>query len=355
MVKISSPGRICLFGEHQDYLGLPIIAAAISKRITVQGAKRSDNKILIDLPDINESEYFEIQNKIPYLKERDYLRSSVNVLIREGYSFSKGIDCKVTGDIPINSGTSSSSALITSWINFLVRMSDQSSFLQPEKIAELAYKAEVLEFSEPGGIMDHYSTAIGNVIWLESFPEIKIKKYSPRLGAFVLGDSKEPKDTKAILARVKYGVLKILEELKRKYSNFSLHNISSDELGKFKSDLSDTQFELLVGTIKNRDFSFFAKKLFESETLDHIKIGSLLNLHQNVLRDIQKISTKKIDSMIDTALNAGALGAKINGSGGGGCMFAYAPNNPEKVLEAVKKIASDSFIVNVDEGTRLEN
>ena len=355
MVKISSPGRICLFGEHQDYLGLPIIAAAISKRITVQGAKRSDNKILIDLPDINESEYFEIQNKIPYLKERDYLRSSVNVLIREGYSFSKGIDCKVTGDIPINSGTSSSSALITSWINFLVRMSDQSSFLQPEKIAELAYKAEVLEFSEPGGIMDHYSTAIGNVIWLESFPEIKIKKYSPRLGAFVLGDSKEPKDTKAILARVKYGVLKILEELKRKYSNFSLHEISSDELGKFKSDLSDTQFELLVGTIKNRDFSFSAKKLFESETLDHIKIGSLINLHQKILRDIQKISTKKIDSMIDTALNAGALGAKINGSGGGGCMFAYAPNNPEKVLEAVKKIASDSFIVNVDEGTRLEN
>jgi galactokinase len=24
---VSTPGRLCLFGEHQDYLGLPVIAA----------------------------------------------------------------------------------------------------------------------------------------------------------------------------------------------------------------------------------------------------------------------------------------------------------------------------------------
>jgi galactokinase len=28
--SISSPGRICLFGEHQDYLGLPVIPMAIN-------------------------------------------------------------------------------------------------------------------------------------------------------------------------------------------------------------------------------------------------------------------------------------------------------------------------------------
>ena len=30
---ISSPGRICLFGEHQDYLGLPVIPMAIDRRL----------------------------------------------------------------------------------------------------------------------------------------------------------------------------------------------------------------------------------------------------------------------------------------------------------------------------------
>ena len=31
------------------------------------------------------------------------------------------------------------------------------------------------------------------------------------------------------------------------------------------------------------------------------------------------------------------MDGKINGSGGGGCMFAYVPNNPEAIAEAIKK------------------
>ncbi len=73
-----------------------------------------------------------------------------------------------------------------------------------------------------------------------------------------------------------------------------------------------------------------------------------------MLKDVLKISTPKIDRMIDATLDAGAYGAKINGSGGGGCMFAYAPENTDKVLEAVKNISPDSHIVKVDEGTREE-
>ncbi|MDC0235199.1 galactokinase family protein, partial [Candidatus Marinimicrobia bacterium] len=39
-LEISTPGRICLFGEHQDYLGLPVIAMAISLRGKIKGQKR---------------------------------------------------------------------------------------------------------------------------------------------------------------------------------------------------------------------------------------------------------------------------------------------------------------------------
>ena len=44
-------------------------------------------------------------------------------------------------------------------------------------------------------------------------------------------------------------------------------------------------------------------------------------------------------------------GGKINGSGGGGCMFAYAPNNSEAIAEAIKKAGGKSYIVQADEGT----
>ena len=68
-----------------------------------------------------------------------------------------------------------------------------------------------------------------------------------------------------------------------------------------------------------------------------------------------KISTPKIDRMIDVALTAGALGAKINGSGGGGCMFAYAPEKYEQVSEAIAKVGGKPFIISIDEGVKVEN
>ena len=39
-LEVSTPGRICLFGEHQDYLGLPVIAMGISLRSIIKGQKR---------------------------------------------------------------------------------------------------------------------------------------------------------------------------------------------------------------------------------------------------------------------------------------------------------------------------
>jgi galactokinase len=58
--------------------------------------------------------------------------------------------------------------------------------------------------------------------------------------------------------------------------------------------------------------------------------------------------------MIEAALNAGAYGAKINGSGGGGCMFAYAPENPDKIKTAVEDARGEAFVIVPDTGSREE-
>jgi len=351
-IKVSTPGRICLFGEHQDYLNLPIIASAISKRIYIEGYKRLDSMVNIQMPDIGKHESFYLSGPLKYEIERDYLRSTINVLLREKFTFSKGFDCIIHGEIPINAGTSSSSALIVSWINFLTRLSDQEIIMPAEEIALLAYKAEVLEFSEPGGMMDHYSTAIGGIIGLKSFNGIKVEKINAKLGAFILGNSGEPKDTKQILARVKNGVIEIKDYLKKSDNEFSLQTILQKDVKKYRSSLNADQYELLCGTINNRDITMEAEQVLKTEPLNHIKIGELLNKHQAVLRDILKISTTKIDRMIELALEAGAYGAKINGSGGGGCMFAYAPENPEKVMAAINTIGKEAYIIYSENGTQ---
>jgi galactokinase len=90
------------------------------------------------------------------------------------------------------------------------------------------------------------------------------------------------------------------------------------------------------------------------ELPDHRRLGELLTQHQEVLRDVLRISTPKIDRMIEAAMEAGAYGAKINGSGGGGCMFAYAPENPGWVAEAIERVGGKATTVTTDAGTRTE-
>ncbi|GAB4014098.1 hypothetical protein GCM10028808_35400 [Spirosoma migulaei] len=353
---VSTPGRICLFGEHQDYLGLPVIAAAISRRIQIKACQSEQTGFRLNLPDIGESVSIPFDGQpLPYPQIRDYFRSAVNVLLREGFSFSKGIEGEVHGNIPINSGTSSSSALLVTWLNVLALLADKPRQLSQEKLAELAYVAEVLEFGEPGGMMDHYSTAVGHVIYLESQPKIRLEKLSPALGTFVLGDSQEPKDTIGILKRVKYGMLDIVAKLKAINPTFSLFESEITEVVEFKDVLSKDDYILLKGNIENRDILRDALTVLKSPTgLDHVRFGQLLTNHQTNLREAQRISTPKIDRMLDAALNAGALGGKINGSGGGGCMFVYAPNEPEKVAEAIEREGGKAYVISVDAGTTVE-
>ena len=348
-MRISTPGRICLFGEHQDYLGLPVIAMAISLRVILEGKKRQDRKVIIHKPDLGETETFSLDD-LSYTKPRDYFKSGIIVCKNAGLTFSTGFECEVTSKIPIRAGTSSSSAISVSWIHFLSQIADVRPNWDQQKIGELAYKTEVEEFNEPGGMMDQYSTAMGFLIYIQSEPGITIESINPNLGTFVLGDSCEPKDTMGILSRCRNSRLEIIQKLKMKNPTSTIHMLDD---GTDISDLNASEIELYKGTLKNRDLLKRALSELEKEEPNHESIGQLLSDHHQVLRDVLKVSTPKIETMMDAASNVGALGGKINGSGGGGCMFAYAPNNPEQVAEAIEKAGGKAYIIQHDEGTRI--
>ena len=57
--------------------------------------------------------------------------------------------------------------------------------------------------------------------------------------------------------------------------------------------------------------------------------------------------------MLEAAISAGAIGGKINGSGGGGCMFAYAPEDPKAVASAIESVGGKAHIITADEGTKF--
>ncbi len=108
----------------------------------------------------------------------------------------------------------------------------------------------------------------------------------------------------------------------------------------------------LVAAVKNYQYTNQAYKEIKKskQGFNSDLIGDLMNRHHKVLRDLLRISTPKIEKMIGAAEKAGAKGAKITGSGQGGCMVAFCPGKETMVSKAIEETGGRSYIVEVTSG-----
>ena len=363
MIRLKAPARICLFGEHQDYLNYPVIAMAISKYIYLEASRISDQKFNIELPNINDKLEIQLNNtKLDYESNRDYLRSGYNQFLRKGVKFNKGYSIKITGDIPINAGAASSSAFVIAWLSFLNIISGET--IGKKELADIGYQAEVAEFGEAGGKMDFYTSIYGNIIYLTPSEGIsEVIEIPLKLDGFILGDSKEKKDTVEDLRKTKLlskNAFKTLSEIMPEFNEY-LTNL--EEIKPLLPSLHKEHQDKIIGNIINRDLTLSAKKLINewkkhtdqlpnSNEISNFyyQLGLLLNKHQTELRERIKISTPKIDRIISACIKAGALGAKINGSGFGGTMFALLPNKQTVLQNAIENSGGKAIPIKTSNG-----
>ena len=353
-LSVSAPGRICLFGEHQDFLGLAVVAAAIDRRIYIEGTPRRDWILHMDMPDIRQTDSMDFSKPIEYRKRRDYLRSSVNILLRKGLDLPHGFDCTMRSTIPINAGVSSSSAMIVAWLTFLLNAADMGDRFSRVELASLAHQAEVVEFGEPGGMMDHFASAMGNLIWVDTRPPFEAEYLNVKLQGFVLGDSREKKRTLDVLGSSRSDVNEGIKLLEESFPGFELQTTPAGEIMPLVDRLPERIAKRLRANLINRDIRIEAVEMLRSGKVDPVRLGALLTLHHEQLRDGIGVSTEKMDRMCEVSLEARALGAKMNGSGGGGCMFAYAPGRQDEVRAAIERVGGKAYKVIVDSGARVE-
>ncbi|MBN1195816.1 MAG: GHMP kinase [Candidatus Aminicenantes bacterium] len=354
-ITAEAPGRICLFGEHQDYLGFPVIAAAIDRTIVIRGKAQGPPRARVELPDIDSREAFNLPPD-HYAGSRDYLRSSARVLARRGLLGPVGIHAVVRGDIPIQAGTSSSSALVVAWIGFLLAAAGGTASrfsLDAGKVAELAYSAEVAEFNESGGRMDHYASACGGVIYLESEPRVNCESLPASLKDFVLGDSREPKDTLKTLARLNHGQNEGLRQLMCAADICDRRELTLDHANVFLKVVEREWRDYAQAAIENHWITREARKALLSVHPEKGLLAGLMNRLQQLLRDKLRVSTPRLNAMIEASLDAGSLAAKINGSGEGGCMFAWCPGKREEVMEAIRRAGGTALAIQIGPGLRV--
>ncbi len=362
-IRIRAPGRICLFGEHQDYLGYPTISMAIDRYIFLEAKRDLNNHLIINMPDINDKCDIPLSSReLEYLSDRDYLRSGYNQFIRREIQFNKGYKVKIYSNIPINAGVSSSSAFVIAWLYFLNLIS--KSNLPKLELAKLGYDTEVTEFREAGGMMDHYTSVFGGILYLQAREnDIIMKNFPLKLSGFVLGDSLEKKATVDDLRNVKRKSIKAFNELRKIYPEFDQYLTELTLIEPFLYQLSSELRKKIVGNLINRDLTESALNLVENfykkldrdvtmkESLNfYHKLGELINLHHFHLRENIGVSTIKIETMISNSLKKGALGAKINGSGFGGTIFAFNPKNQLDIKSAIEEVDGKAYLVSTSNG-----
>jgi galactokinase len=327
-----------------------VITAAIDMSIEIVAEPRNDNSIFINYYDLNESDEFSLDDEIQYRTRRDYIRSAFNVMARRGISPMHGWDLQVRGTLPIAAGLSSSSAMTVGAIKAILEMSGED--MSPEEVALRAYDAEVAEFGESGGAMDHYACSAGGIIHV-NIKNNKVTRLPARLDTFVIGDSGEKKNTVEDLRYIKATVEEEYEKFGSMIAGFDRRVTPVSAILQLDQEKQSRERVMAKATLQNRDLTNRAYKLLSELSPDPYELGKMLREHHEILRDGLERSTPRIERMITAAYDAGALGCKINGSGGGGSMMAYTVGHEHEVAAAIERTGAKVDITKVGKGVTL--
>lgn len=307
-MEISIPGRICLIGDKVDLLGKPVIAMAINLMMIFKYQPRSNNQVEFYSHDTNENIKFSLNEKPPHDIDLAYW-SVLFERLRD--KISHGFLLEVKSNIPIGVGLSTSAAVS---VGFLRVMNQAFSLnLNNNNIAELAYLGENHDLGIQCGRMDQYSIAHGGVTYIYTDENPRVEQLNIDKLPIVVGDSVEERKASSVLNRIKKQIA----------------DKDEDVLSAFKI-IEQCVYKGKEALLK-KDFS---------------KLGEYMNTQQ--LQEVKmNTATDKILDMCEAAKNAGALGAKQMGAGGGGCMLAIAPGNQEEVAKAIEDVGGKSWIFDI--------
>ena len=351
IIKISSPGRICLFGEHQDYIGLPVIPLAINLRLKLYGFFKSTENKNLNISS-NQLTHIEKMNRNTMIKltgsPYDYIKAVFSFFkkkMKEPLPFHINID----SDIPIGSGLSSSAALLVATVYLVGNIISECNLTDLE-IGETAYFCEHDILGISCGRMDQYASAIGGIFHMTSEFHPRIKKINfPKDSFFVIGNSGINRKADIPLKKTQELIANGLKH----FNNTKPMDLLLDDLKKIQ--LPKRNERVLKGVIKVKENTVNALREFNSSNINLERIGQLINEQHEFLSEFYKVSHPKIDKMCKSAISIGALGAKMTGAGFGGSMFALT-DSKEKAIEIQEKLLrfGNAIIVKQDTGVREE-
>ncbi len=289
-----APGKIILVGEHAVVYGQPAIAIPVTKvNATAKIFPNLDDetgRIQIKAKEINlDADLKDLEKDHPIAKVVQITLDTVGP--RQVPAFTLQID----SSIPVSAGMGSSAAVSVAVIRAL------SAFLggplSSEEISKMAYEVEKLHHGLPSGIDNNVIAHQQPVYFIKEKPIriLQIRKSTH----WIIADTGEKTPTHETVSAVR-----------------AMH---AADAGHY-----DAIFEQIGAVTQAAQTAL--------KIGDFTALGRLMNENQRLLTQL-KVSSPKLETLIQAARAAGAAGAKLSGGGRGGNIIALAEKEKIKGIE----------------------
>lgn len=291
-------GKVILLGEHSVVHGRPALAAAVSPGAEAV-ARESDSLSLSVHP---WGARFTPDDGTDLGRALAALASRLDIT-------AAAVEC--TLHLPGGGGLGSSAAMGVASARALAALAGRD--LDEATLLDAALAWEKVFHGNPSGV-DHTLAAMGGVgVYVKGEGLTRVPLRAPL--RLCVGDTGERASTRAMVE----GVARQLER---------------------QREATERTFDAIATLVRNARLAL--------EAGDLKTVGDMMNLNQHLLASLL-LSTERIEALCAAARDAGALGAKLTGAGGGGCVVALAgdPDGERAVLDAWRSIGATGVALEV--------
>lgn len=323
MIITQTPYRISFFGGGTDYptwfreYGGAVLSSAINKYCYISCR---------NLPPFFEHKHRIVYSQIESVKEIADIKHPAVRAVLEQFNQQEGIEIHHDGDLPARSGIGSSSSFTVGMLKTMYAV--QGRMVSKYDLAREAIHIEQNVIGEAVGSQDQIAAAYGGINKISFHQDNtftvdpiiitsdRIREFNSNLLLFFTGFSR----TAAVVAKTK------IDNMPNKKRQLMVMKAFVDEG---------------ITILQN-----------ERRSLD--EIGTLLHESWKLKRELSdKVTTNAIDDIYQAGLDAGAVGGKILGAGGGGfALFYVRPENQAAVREKLKNLIEVNFAFDY-QGSRI--
>ncbi|KQZ24178.1 galactokinase [Microbacterium sp. Root553] len=343
----SAPGRVNLIGEHTDYNDGFVLPFAIPHRTYAAVGVRDDGLGRVRVASTFADEPVEValdelddlfptpSGTAPRVPEWAAYPLGVAWALRQAGAEGRGLDIAITSDVPVGAGLSSSAAIEGATASALNDLWDAG--LDRIALARVGRKAENEAVGAPTGIMDQMASMLGEpdaAIFLDcrSLDAVLVPVGIAEAGLAIL-----VMDTRVKHAHSTGGYGERRAACERGAAIMgvpSLRDVAVGDLPRAEELMDDVTFRRVRHVVTENQRVLDTVRVLREDGAR--AIGDLLVASHASMRDDFEISVPELDTAVEAALAAGAIGARMTGGGFGGAAIALIEQDAvQQVTDAV--------------------